>query len=261
MDTESKNQYMKTLQEEYLQASKRKKTEILNEYCKRTGENRKYAIKKFRYKVKIKKPHERKRRLKKYDGYVVAVLVKLWKIFDYPCGQRLEPIVKNEVDKLRKFEEIICSDDIAKQLKEMSSATMDRRLRHEKEVLKLDRKYKKKRESSLLSKVPTKTSADIDRDHCGFIQIDCVEHNGGSSAGEYINSLTTVDTHTGWWEGEALMGSGQRRAFEGIKNCRKRSPIDWTEMHPDNGSNILNWSILNYAQQEGLELSCYNCSN
>jgi len=209
MDTESKCQYMKTLREEYLKASRSEKTKILNEYCKRTDEDRKYAIKKFRYKVRIKKPSERKKRPKEYDGCVVATLVELWKIFDYPCGQRLEPMVKDEIDKLRKLNEIECSDLITEQLKKMSSATMDRRLRHEKDVLVLRQKYKKKREASLLSKVPTKTSADIDKDHAGFTQIDCVEHNGGSPAGEYINSLTTVDTHTGWWEGEALMGGGQ----------------------------------------------------
>ena len=51
------------------------------------------------------------------------------------------------------------------------------------------------------------------------------------------------------------MGKGQKRALHGIKNCRKRFPLAWQEIHPDNGSNILNWHIYKYAKNEGIELS------
>jgi len=47
----------------------------------------------------------------------------------------------------------------------------------------------------------------------------------------------------------------KRRAFRGLKKCRKRSPVPWTEIHPDNGHNILNWSIFNYAKEENIKLS------
>jgi len=86
MNTESKKQYMETLRERYLKANKKGKGDILNEYCHNTGEERKYAIKKFRYKVKLKE--NRKKRKEYYDNHVKAALVQMWKIFDYPCGQR-----------------------------------------------------------------------------------------------------------------------------------------------------------------------------
>jgi len=76
-----------------------------------------------------------------------------------------------------------------------------------------------------------------------------------SASGTYINSLTTVDILFGWWEGEALMGKGQERALTGIENCRERFPTDWHEIHPDNGGNILNWHIYQYARDTGIELS------
>ncbi len=71
MDINAKQQYMKTLREEYLKANKKGKTAILDEYCKRTKEERKYAIKKFRYKVKLKNPEERKHRPNMYKGDVI----------------------------------------------------------------------------------------------------------------------------------------------------------------------------------------------
>lgn len=255
MDTESKKQYMETLREKYFKANKKEKKEILDEYCERTGEGRKYAIKKFNYKVKIKNPDERKKRSQTYKGNVVSVLVELWNIFERPCGQRLKPLINDEIDKLRKFKEIHCSDDVTISLKKMSSSTIDRRLKHEKEVLALNLKHNKKKSTPLLSQVPVKTSADMDRSETGEIQLDCVEHNGASVAGEYLNSLTTIDINFGWWEGESLMGKSQRAAFEGIKNCKSRFPVNWNEMHPDNGDNILNWHILKYAKEERIELS------
>lgn len=255
MDLEAKIQYMETLREEYFKASKKGKTAILNEYCKRTGEDRKHAIKSFNYKVRKKKPEEKKKRRQTYNGEVIATLVEIWNIFDRPCGQRLRPLIRDELDKLRYYREIKCSDATAVSLKRISSATIDRRLRHEKKVLNLQVESRKKKETSLLSQVPVKTSADINVGEGGHTQIDCVEHNGASAAGEFINSLTTVDIHFGWWEGEAVMGKGQQPAVKAIKSCRARSPIEWQEMHPDNGDNILNWHVHGYAQQEKLKLS------
>jgi hypothetical protein len=255
MDTSSKQQYMETLQTEYSTGTKKEKTKILDEYCKRTGEERKYATKKLRGKVRTKKPHERKKRPKTYQGDTVATLTELWTLFDRPCGQRIVPLLRSEVDRLRSFTEITCSDTVAEQLKTMSSATIDRCLAHEKEVLRLTLKHKRKTDTSLLSHVPMKTVADLDKQIPGSIQIDCVEHCGLSASGDYINSLTTIDIATGWWEGAALMGKGAETALCGLETCRDGAPLAWREMHPDNGSNILNWHVVRFAEKHGIELS------
>jgi len=255
MNIEARKQYMETLREKYFKANKKDKSKILDEYCKNTKQNRKYVIKKFNYKVKIKDKKDYKKRKTKYDGQVIAKLVELWKIFDYPCGQRLEQSIKTELERLRTFGEIKCSDDIAKKLIEISSATIDRRLDHEKEVLKLKGKYRKKNSSFLLSTIPTKTSAEFDRYQVGNVQIDFVESCGVSVAGEYVNNLSVVDIMSSWWEGEAVMGKSQRVALTGIDRIRKRMPFDWLEMHPDNGPNLLNYAMYEYSQKNGIDLS------
>jgi DNA-binding sugar fermentation-stimulating protein len=255
MNTEAKKQYMETLREKYFKANKKGKSKILDEYCENTGENRKYAIKKFNYKVKIKDKKDYQKRKTKYNGEVITRLVELWKIFDYPCGQRLKPAIKTELQRLRDFKEIKCSDIIAKQLLEISSATIDRRLDHEKEVLKLKGKYKKKNSSFLLSTIPTKTSAEFDKSIVGNVQVDFVESCGVSVSGEYVNNLSIVDIMSSWWEGEAVMGKGQRRALIALDLIRKRMPFDWLEMHPDNGPNLLNYAIYNYAKEKKIDLS------
>ena len=256
MDTNSKQQYMETLREKYFRANKKSKGKILDEYCMSSKEERKYAIKKFNYKIKLKKPEERKKRKEYYNNSVKPTLVEMWNIFDRPCGQRLKPLIKDEIDRLIKFEEVRCNKVITKKLKKMSSATIDRKLKHEKEVLKFNLKYStKKSDFVLLNQVPIKTSADLDRSVAGNIQMDCVEHCGMSASGEYANSLTTIDILFGWWEGEAFMGKGQERTLIAIDNARKRSPAPWREMHPDNGMNLLNWHVYEYAKKEKLEYS------
>jgi len=252
MNSEARKQYMDTLREKYFKAGKKEKGEILNEYCQNTKQERKYAIKKFNYKIKNKET--RKPRACFYDGNVIAILIKIWKIFDCPCGQRLEEILETEIENLRAWKEINCSDEIADKLKKIKSATIDRRLDHEKEVLKLKEKYRKK-SSFLLSSIPVKTGADFDRKIVGNEQVDFVESCGASASGEYVNNLSICDIFSAWWEGEAIMGKGQQRALAGLDNCRKRTPFSWKEFHPDNGTNLLNFSVYAYAEKEGLEFS------
>jgi len=254
MNTEAKEQYMDTLRERYFKGNKKEKGEILNEYCGNTKQKRKYVIKKFNYKIKLKRKADRKKRACFYDGAVIAVLVEIWKIFDYPCGQRLEEILNTETENLRAWKEITCSNEIAEKLKKMKSATIDRRLNHEKEVLKLKEKYRKK-SSFLLSTIPVKTSAEFDRNMIGNEQVDFVESCGASASGEYVNNLSVCDISSSWWEGEAIMGKGQQRALLGLDSCRKRTPFEWKEFHPDNGTNLLNFAVYAYAEKEGLKFS------
>ncbi len=255
MDTASKNQYMETLRERYFKASKKDKGTILDQYCASSGEERKYAIKKFRYTVKVKDKKDYKKREKTYDGRVVAVLANIWRIFDRPCGARLKPLLLAETERLRRLKEITCTDTLARLLMRMSPASIDRALVRTKEVERVNKKYGSKQNTALLRTVPIKTAADVDRTQSGMTQLDCVEHCGTSAGGYYALSLTTVDVLFGWWEGGAFLGKGQERTLAAIDAARKRSPVPWTEMHPDNGSNLLNWHMYAYAIEERIALS------
>jgi len=128
----ARNQYLKVLQGKYFMAkSRREKSAILDEYCSNTGQNRKYVIRKIRSSISL----QVKRRGGKeviYDGYVKAALAKVWDIFDEPCGQRLAPLLKTEVDRLRQQEEIFISNEVAEKLKRISPRTIDRALRRQK---------------------------------------------------------------------------------------------------------------------------------
>src|SRR3989304_10301452 len=106
MDMHSRNQYLKQIRVEYLKTrSKKGKGRLLDESEKRTGLNRKYLIRKLRVISNLDKKKVKGRRRKQvYDGDVKVVLVKCWEIFDYPCGQRLKPLLSQEVQRLMSMQ-------------------------------------------------------------------------------------------------------------------------------------------------------------
>jgi len=154
MDMHSRNQYLKALQQRYFEArSKKEKSSILDEYCRNTHQNRKYIISKIN--SSLSSTPGRKKRKQVYDGHVKATLAKIWQIFDYPYGQRLASLLKTEVKRLRQLEEIVISNEVAKKLEEISPATIDRKLKHQRQVLHLLRKRSSpKPSSSLYKKTP-----------------------------------------------------------------------------------------------------------
>lgn len=257
MDMYSRNQYLRQLRIEYLKTkSKKQRSKLLDEAEKRTGLERKCLIKKLRPKSNLDKDKsQRKKRKQYYGNRVKAALVRCWRIFDYPCGQRLEPLLKAEIDHLRSLGELVCSDETAAKLKQISFRTIDEKLKHQKEVERQKGKYHKKIHPLLYQKIPVKISDEQDRTKLGNIQIDLVEHCGASAAGEYANSLSSTDISTGWWEGEAVMGRGQERTHQGLVLARSRYPFSWQEIHSDNDTAFINWHLLRYCQQEELGFS------
>lgn len=257
MNMQSRNQYLKELRKDYLKTeSKQEKGRLLDEAKKRTHLNRKYLLEKLKPKSNLDKlPSERKKRKQYYDNQVKVALVKCWQIFDYPCGSRLEPLLKTETDRLRKLGELICSTKVAGKLKTISFRTIDEKLKHQKEVERQKRKYHKKIHPLLYQKIPVKISDEQDRTRLGNLQIDLVEHCGASARGEYANTLSTTDISSGWWEGEAVMGRGQTRTAEALKMIRNRYPFSWREIHSDNGAEFINWHLFKYCQQEHLDFS------
>jgi len=216
MDMNARNQYLKVLQAKYFMAiSRKEKSSILDEYCGNTGQNRKYVIRKLSSSISLV-PKRRGGKEVIYDGHVKAALAKLWEIFDYPCGQRLAPLLKTEVDRLRQLEEIVIPSEVAEKLKRVSPRTIDRALKHQRNVLHLNRKYRRKRNSLIYQRIPVR-AGNWDKFLPGQVQIDLVEHCGQKASGLFINTVSSCDVATGWWEGEGVMGSGQDRTFKALR--------------------------------------------
>lgn len=238
-----------SLRETYLKAPKGEKTRILNEYTKNTRHNRKYVITMLNTDNVWANDGARKPRPKRYGPEITAPLVKLWSIFDFPCGQRLNPCITEELERLRAFGEINISDKIAEQLKQMSSATIDRRLKVPRQAER-KRRFSTTRPGSLLKKKIPIRLTDWNTQKIGFLEVDLVAHCGSSARGEFLNTVSLTEISTGWWEGEAIMGKGQKVTLEALKLMKQRTPFKWLGLDSDNGGEFINYPLSDYCHDE-----------
>jgi hypothetical protein len=255
MDFHSRRQYLMSLREKYFRASKREKTELLDEYVKNTKHSRKYVIQALNNQKVWDKPGKpRKPRKQKYGPEINAPLILLWRIFDFPCGQRLKPCIDAELERLRSFGEINISDQIADQLAKISSATIDRRLKVPRRG-EHNRRFCTTRPGSLLkAKIPIRLT-EWNTSELGFMETDLVAHCGGNTFGEFANTVSLTEISVGWWEGEAIMGKGQRVTLSALKSMRQRTPFPWRGLDADSGGEFINYFLWQYCQDEALEFT------
>jgi len=151
--------------------------------------------------------------------------------------------------------EIESPDEIIFKVKMMSPATIDRKLKHQREYLHLLRSKRGPRPGYLLKqKIPIRlTQWDISL--LGYLETDLVCHCGFSTSGEYINTVSTTEIYSGWWEGEAIMDKTQEYTFQALKEERRGSHFQWKGLDSDNGSEFINDVLYKYCRREGLEFT------
>jgi hypothetical protein len=253
MDMRTREQYLKSLLDRYLRARKRGKTAILDEYCRNTGMARKSALRKLAglFKGDSRLRHKRQ---PVYGRAVRLALERLWEIFDRPCGQRLKPLVEEELGRLRALGELEVDEKTAHKLRQVSPATIDRLLRAKKTEWLTQRRYGRIGGNLVAKKIPLKMT-DWDIHQVGFLEMDLVLHCGASTAGEFGHSLSALEISSTWWEGEAVMGRAQSRIFEAIKKIRGRTPFTWRGIDSDNDNAFINDQLYRYTQKEHLDFT------
>ena len=117
---------------------------------------------------------------------MVTKLVEVWEWFDFACGQRLVAALRTEVPRLRASGQLQCSDEVAAKLMKISASTIDRLLKREKQIQRVNRPRSTRMHPLLYQKIPVKVAAEWDTDEVGNVQVDYVEHCGRSSGGQFL---------------------------------------------------------------------------
>lgn len=255
MTMSTRLEYLKKIKKRYLKASEQEKTEILNEYCENTGHNRKYIIRRLSPRVSLSEPKviNRKKRYI-YTNENIYWLAKVWEIMDYSCGQRLQPVLSEMIDVLRKHKELAIPDSIAIKLKQISSTTINDRLKPYRTKLRRKINSTTKPGSLVKKQIPMRTIS-WDEKRIGCCELDTVSHCGDNAAGDFINSLNLNDILTGWTETVAIMGKAQNRIIAGLNEIKNRLPFPLTAIDPDNGSEFINWQLFNYCLEREIEFT------
>ena len=255
MSLTSRKELVKKAKGRYLKATKPEKVLILDELLQNTGLGRNYLIQILSAKVDLDyvNPINRKRRVS-YDANVVHYLKKIWTIFDYPCGQRLEPMLPEYVAVLERFKEVIIPESVKEKVLKIKSATIDRRLEKFR-TFRHKKTFSTTKPGSLLKKnIPIKTSS-WDETRLGYGELDTVAHCGSSAAGEFIFTLTYTDIASQWTISEAVMGKGQKGIKLALDNIAKRLPFTLKGIDPDNGSEFINWQLYHHCLANNIEFT------
>jgi hypothetical protein len=254
----------KEVAERYRKVSKREKGMILDEFIQLTGYNRAYAshvlhnhgraVRSVPGVVMILDATKKavRQREKIYDRKVHEALRKIWAIMDYICGKRLAPVLKEVVIRLERHKEIALDEETRGKLFKISAASIDRLLAPDRKKLTLKGKSHTKPGTLLKHQVPIRTFADWDDKRPGFVEIDLVGHDGGSTSGDYLQTLDVTDVSTGWTEIQAVRNKAQVWVFEALKEIRKHLPFELLGIDSDNGSEFINSHLIRYCRENSL---------
>lgn len=251
MSQSSRREYLQTMRIRYAASKSRSdKSRIIDEVVANLGYHRKYAISVLQP-GRSPRPRPIKRpRARSYNEALPAIRLA-WEALDYPCAERLHPVLPRVVEQLATHGEIYLDDRIREQLGRISRSTLARRISTFPRVKITRIVGTAKARNRIRSEVPT-GRFDYTETRVGALEIDLVEHNGGSSAGHYAYTLNAVDVVSGYSRRQAVLGRGQAGVFRALAKIVDKSPFEVWGLHSDNGSEFLNGHLLRYTRKHKL---------
>lgn len=249
----SKREYLIEFKKKYWKAGKKKKTQLLDDFCDFTKMHRKAALRLINGKLQTKWRH-RKKRQKYYDQEVIEILLVLWRSVDEICAERFHPFIPELLEKLVTYEEISITDEIKQKLTKISLGLVKEILSKTKHR-SLVRISSTTKPGSLLKRQIAVRYGRWDEMAPGWCETDTVAHCGETVVGNYISSLDVVDICSGWSEQCAILNKGEKAVTLAMDDIKNRLPFKLLGLDPDNGAEFINWSLFNYCKKNEVNLT------
>jgi hypothetical protein len=189
-----------------------------------------------------------------YTFDVLAALKDVWEAADRCCGELLHPVIPDYVDALKRFGSWTHGEEATKRLLRMSLGTVKRY------ALGFQKKHGTRRGIASTKPSALKTLIPIFKGPWtglppGNGQVDTLAHCGDTLIGDFIFTVNYTDAATYWALFRAQWNKGQRATWESLTVIRERLPFKMLGLHPDSGSEFINWSLFAWCEKEGIFLS------
>lgn len=245
MNRKDKHKVIRAFALQYKEARKIEKTYILSHLEFVTHYHRKHIIYILTHSLRRKKI--KRDRPSPYLP-VLKQLKVLWAVSNYSCGQRLKFVIPQYLEALERHKEISVTEEEKAMLLVVSSATIDRLLKHDRKMINIKGRSRTKPGSLLKNQIPIKMWTDWDNTTPGFLEIDSVHHCGTSLYGAYIFTLDTTDVATGWNECWAHLGNTEINTIAALKRIRGRLPFPLLGIDFDCGYEFVNYHLVKYCK-------------
>lgn len=177
-----------------------------------------------------------------YTADVNAALKDIWGASGELCGELLHPLIK-EYEKIFTRDGMWNHSEIATgKLCAMSEGTVKERVGNFSKQRKKGRGISSTSPSLLKHIIPI-FHGDWSAKLPGTGQIDTIAHCGHTLKGDFAYTLNYIDIPTLWDILRAQWNKGQMATTESLKEIGERLPWDMTEVHPDTGSEFINWHL------------------
>jgi hypothetical protein len=228
----------------YIVADRQERGRLLDEMEAITGLDRKTLTRLMRQRPR-RRPRQQQRS-RTYGAAVQDAIHLIAKALDYPCPERLKPMLPMMFDHLVKHEHLQRTAGLREQLEAVSISTVGRiRRRREQDEPSLRRRRTSSSVNEVQAQIPIRR-IPWDITEPGHFEVDLVHHSGPSAAGDFICTLQMVDVYTGWVEPAAILGRSFRVARDGLQRCLARLPFAVREIHSDNGPEFMNHHLLRF---------------
>ena len=240
----------------YRRADRHEKTTMLNEFTRTSELNRKYAIQLLKGTLAVRPRRGGARaqgRPRRYGQSVFVMLKRLWALFGFMCGKRLACAIRANLEVLEKFDELRgLTKGTRERLLSISPASIDRLLAGERKKLRLKGRSHTRPGSLRKSLIPLRTFGSEDQKLPGYVEVDLVAHDGGSSRGQFLQTLTLTDVATGWTLVRAVLNKAQKWVFAALQFLVSLLPFALKGLNADNGGEFINhnlhtWCLLNHV--------------
>jgi hypothetical protein len=186
-----------------------------------------------------------------YDEAVRQALTALWEAGDRICGKRLRVLIPVLVDAMERHGHLKIDAEVRIRLLGVSAATIDRLLG---EAAGHARRRRWGAGSAVRQSVPVRTFADWGDPPPGYCECDMVEHCGGmKEGGNFVQTLTLTDIHSGWTERAALAIRERTLVVAGISATAQRLPFVLRGLDTGNDSAFMNEMLQGYCDQHRIE--------
>lgn len=261
MTMETKKEIFERYKEEYFKfgaknrGGRKRCGEILDIVCETAGYTRKGAIRKFKN-LQKKNPRtiERRGRSLYYTPDVTNALKVIWEMGGEVCGELLHPMIREYVSVLQRDKMWGHGDMVTGKLLAMSAGTVKERVGHFLKARKKGRGFSSTSPSQLKHIIPI-FHGNWNEKPPGTGQIDTVVHCGHSLTGDMVFTLNYTDVPVLWTILRAQWNKGQIATQESLLQIRTRLPWDMLEVHPDTGSEFINWYMKGWCDTKNISMS------